>query len=68
MLLRRGEYHAFEADGVPHLYLVPSAAVFRLDDASSAVLDALGDDDVRPALVQRLSPGFQAAIHETSSS
>ncbi len=67
MLLRRGEYHAFEADGARHLYLVPSAAVFRLDDASAAVLDALGDEDVAPqALVQRLSPRFaEAAVHET---
>jgi uncharacterized protein len=67
MLLRRGEYLDFEADGARHLYLVPSAAVFRLDDASVAVLDALGDDDVAPqALVQRLTPRFaEAAIHET---
>jgi len=67
MLLRRGEYHAFEADGARHLYLVPSAAVFRLDDASVAVLDALGEDDVAPqALVQRLRSRFpEAAIHET---
>ena len=27
-LLRRGEYHAFEADGAPYVYLVPSAAEF----------------------------------------
>ena len=47
-LLRRGEYHAFEADGAPYVYLVPSAAVFRLDDASVAVLDALGQRDVEP--------------------
>lgn len=48
MLLRRGEYHRFIADGSPHVYLVPSAAVFRLDNASTAILDALGDDDVAP--------------------
>ncbi len=67
MLLRRGEYHAFEADGAPHLYLVPSAAVFRLDDTSAAILDALGSDDLAPqALVQRLAPRFaESAIHET---
>ena len=67
MLLRRGEYHAFEADGAPHLYLVPSAAVFRLDDTSAAILDALGSDDLAPqALVQRLAPRFpETAIHET---
>jgi uncharacterized protein len=58
-LLRRGEYHAFDAEGVPYVYLVPSAAVFRLDDASVAVLDALGDSDVEPnELVRGLSSRF----------
>jgi uncharacterized protein len=61
-LLRRGEYHAFEADGAPYVYLVPSAAVFRLDDASVAVLDALGDHDVEPnELVRGLSARFPVA-------
>ena len=61
-LLRRGEYHAFEADGAPYVYLVPSAAVFRLDDASMAVLDALGDHDVEPnELVRGLSGRFPVA-------
>ena len=61
-LLRRGEYHAFEADGAPYVYLVPSAAVFRLDDASVAVLDALGDSDVEPnELVRGLSSRFPVA-------
>jgi uncharacterized protein len=61
-LLRRGEYHAFEADGAPYVYLVPSAAVFRLDDASVAVLDALGDRDVEPnELVRGLSHRFAVA-------
>jgi uncharacterized protein len=61
-LLRRGEYHAFEADGAPYVYLVPSAAVFRLDDASVAVLDALGQRDVEPnELVRALSERFPVA-------
>ena len=61
-LLRRGEYHSFEADGAPYVYLVPSAAVFRLDDASVAVLDALGDADVEPnELVRGLSERFPVA-------
>jgi uncharacterized protein len=61
-LLRRGEYHAFEADGAPYVYLVPSAAVFRLDDASVAVLDALGQKDVEPnELVRGLSGRFPVA-------
>ena len=72
-LLRRGEYHTFEADGAPYVYLVPSAAVFRLGDASRAVLDALGNDDVAPdALVGALgsrfdAPSVQMAIGELLS-
>jgi uncharacterized protein len=61
-LLRRGEYHAFDADGAPYVYLVPSAGVFRLDDASVAVLDALGQEDVEPnELVRLLSDRFPAS-------
>ena len=50
--LRRGEYHAFTApahDGsgdARYLYLVPSAAVVRLDDASEAVLRLVGDREL----------------------
>ena len=63
MLLRRGEYHAFEADGSPHVYLVPSAAVFRLDGASVAVLDALGTEDLTAeALSARLADRFPAPV------
>jgi uncharacterized protein len=58
-LLQRGEYHAFEADGARYVYLVPSAAIFRLDDASGAVLDTLGDGDIAPdALVGTLGDRF----------
>jgi uncharacterized protein len=38
---RAGEFHAFSSAGQGFLYLVPSAAVFALDDCSSAVLDRL---------------------------
>ncbi|MGH7500947.1 MAG: quinohemoprotein amine dehydrogenase maturation protein [Longimicrobiales bacterium] len=41
--LGRGEYHRFESVGAPYAYMVPSAAIFRLDDAAAAVLDALED-------------------------
>jgi uncharacterized protein len=37
------EFHAFEAAGRRFLYLVPSAAVFALDDASEAILTSLRD-------------------------
>ncbi len=67
MLLRRGEFHTFEADGARHVYLVPSAAVFRLDDPSIAVLDALGTDDLSPqALTDRLVGRFsELEVQET---
>jgi uncharacterized protein len=67
MLLRRGEYHAFEAEGAPHLYLVPSAAVFRLDETSAAILETVGEETLAPqAIVNRLSARFpEATIHET---
>src|ERR1700760_2691852 len=32
------EHHRFEAAGKPFVYLVPSAAIFELDDAADAVL------------------------------
>ena len=35
------EFHAFEASGERFLYLVPSAGIFRVDAASSAILDLL---------------------------
>src|SRR5215217_3307245 len=36
------EHHRFEAAGRPFVYLVPSAAVFALDDAADAVMRTLG--------------------------
>ena len=37
------EFHPFEAHGARFLYMVPSAGVFRMDDASIAILDLLAD-------------------------
>jgi len=56
--LRRGEYHAFDGAGAQYLYLVPSAAVVRVDDTSQAVLDAVSDrevpiDEVTASLAER---------------
>src|SRR5262252_9591071 len=47
MQLRRGEYHSFRGGdaGARFLYLVPSAAVVRLDDVSEAVLETLAEGD-----------------------
>ena len=60
--LTRREFHLFQAAGRDFLYLVPSAAVFALDDATAAVLRAVceathSDDGV----VQALAGRFDAA-------
>ncbi len=47
--LRRGEYHAFSGGDSRFLYLVPSAAVVRIDDVAQAVLDTLAEGDRSPA-------------------
>jgi uncharacterized protein len=56
------EFHPFEAAGRRFLYLVPSAAVFALDDCSSAVLDSLAAGP-RPIdeLTRDLAARFDAA-------
>ena len=53
------EFHAFEVHGARFLYMVPSAGIFRMDEAGCAILDALasGPRDV-DALVDELSAGF----------
>jgi len=35
------EHHRFEAAGKPFVYLVPSAAIFELDEAADTVLQTL---------------------------
>ena len=45
MQLRRGEYHSFRGGDARFLYLVPSAAVVRLDDVAEAVLETLAEGD-----------------------
>ena len=37
------EHHRFEAAGRPYVYLVPSAAIFALDEASDAVLRSISE-------------------------
>ena len=56
------EFHPFEAAGRRFLYLVPSAAVFALDDCSSAILDSLSNGP-RPVedLTRELSARFDSA-------
>ena len=53
------EFHSFEASGQQFLYLVPSAAVFALDECSSALVDTLRTAPRDPdALVRHLAPRF----------
>jgi uncharacterized protein len=46
--LQLGEFHRFEASGRQFLYLVPSAAVFALDPAASAVIERLESGPMTP--------------------
>jgi len=47
-LLTRGEMHEFAAADQRFVYLVPSAAVFKLDAVSGAILDTLGERVLTP--------------------
>ena len=59
MALALREFHSFETSGQKFLYLVPSAAVFALDECSSALIDELRSAP-RDAdrLVDDLAPRF----------
>ncbi len=61
--LAAGEHHRFEAAGRPFAYLVPSAAIFALDDVADAVLTALTvRRQTREELMAELAPRFEAAL------
>jgi uncharacterized protein len=56
------EFHSFDASGQRFLYLVPSAAVFALDDCSSALIEELrAAPREADALVGDLAPRFGSA-------
>jgi uncharacterized protein len=57
------EHHRFEAAGKPFVYLVPSAAIFELDEAADAVLRTLSE---RPRTRDELAAGIEvdAALAE----
>src|SRR5712671_364091 len=63
------EFHSFQAGGKDFVYLVPSAAVFELDDASSAVIHRLRERSMtRADLARQLSALFPAdEVQETVS-
>src|SRR5258708_4683096 len=63
------EFHSFQAGGKDFVYLVPSAAVFELDDASSAVSHRLRERSMtRLDLARQLSALFPAhEVQETVS-
>jgi uncharacterized protein len=56
------EFHRFEAAGQPFVYLVPSAAVFALDEVSDAVLGLLRDGDRRHEEVMAAMSRFDSAV------
>lgn len=64
--MRLGEFHRFAAGGAEFLYLVPSAAIFALDDVSRAVVDALAAGDLAfEELAARLNGRFRASeVHD----
>src|SRR3954454_9405550 len=61
------EFHSFEAAGGRFAYLVPSAAVFELDETATAVIERLRNGAAsRSAIVAELSERFGAsAVEET---
>ena len=60
MRLRLGEFHPFQAGGHDFLYLVPSAAVFSLDQTAASILAVLRDESQsREELARRLNGRFR---------
>jgi uncharacterized protein len=60
------EFHPFTARGAHYLYLVPSAAVVRLDEPAAAVVEALaagprGRTEIADALADRFAPDVVAS-------
>src|SRR5205823_1331725 len=59
--LMLGEFHRFQAAREDFLYLVPSAALFRLDDQASAILNELSGGPLPgEELVAKLASRFPA--------
>ena len=61
-VLAQGEFHSFKAAGRRFLYLVPSAAVFALDEPAAALVDGLAGRRVpRGDLLADVGPRFPGA-------
>src|SRR5215510_15109948 len=58
-----GEFHPFKGGDQEYLYLVPSGAIFALDDPSSAIINRLGEGECgKGVLVSSLTAqGFTAS-------
>ncbi|HKQ74469.1 MAG TPA: quinohemoprotein amine dehydrogenase maturation protein [Blastocatellia bacterium] len=58
-----GEFHPFSGAGQEYLYLVPSGAIFALDDLSSAIINRLSETECgKEELVSNLTAqGFTAS-------
>ena len=60
------EFHLFQSAGRDFLYLVPSAAIFALDEPTAAALRVVTDEArPEPAVIAALSDRFDAAtVHD----
>src|SRR5690606_8679791 len=60
---RLGEFHAFQGGGQEYLYLVPSGAIFALDELSSAIINRLrcGERTAEELEADLAPQGFSAA-------
>src|SRR3989441_11704628 len=58
------EHHRFQAAGKPFVYLVPSAAIFELDDAADAVLRTLSERPRTRDELASMMPEPDAALAE----
>jgi len=62
-IYKLGEFHPFSGGGQDYLYLVPSGAIFALDNLSSTIIDRLNESECgKEELVSGLSAqGFAAS-------
>ncbi len=67
MTLTAGEHHRFQAAGRPFVYLVPSAAIFALDEVADAIMRALSERvRTRAELVEALAHQHDRGLLEST--